>query len=88
METGKPSTIAQEIGTLARIRVLQLAALVFLLSLLTWLYCDHQTFALDADLWWHLKVGDWIVENRAVPHNGILTYTATDRPWVAYSWGY
>ncbi len=43
---------------------------------------------LDLDLWWHLKVGDWIVENRAVPHTGIFSQTAAIRPWVAYSWGY
>jgi hypothetical protein len=43
---------------------------------------------LDLDIWWHLKVGDWIVEHRAVPHTGILSRTAADRPWIAYSWGY
>jgi len=44
--------------------------------------------ATDFDTWWHLKVGDWIVQNSALPHTGILSHTATDRPWVAYSWGY
>jgi hypothetical protein len=43
---------------------------------------------LDLDIWWHLKVGDWIVEHHAVPHTGILSRTAAARPWVAYSWGY
>ena len=43
---------------------------------------------LDLDVWWHLKVGDWIVEYHAVPHTGILSRTAADRPWAAYSWGY
>jgi hypothetical protein len=43
---------------------------------------------LDLDIWWHLKVGDWIVEHRAFPHTGILSRTAADRPWAAYSWGY
>jgi hypothetical protein len=43
---------------------------------------------IDYDLWWHLKVGDWIVEHSAVPHTGILSRTAADHPWVAYSWGY
>jgi len=43
---------------------------------------------LDLDVWWHLKVGDWIVEHRAFPHTGILSRTAADRPWMAYSWGY
>ena len=43
---------------------------------------------IDLDLWWHLKVGDWIVEHMGVPHTGILSRTAAERPWVAYSWGY
>ena len=43
---------------------------------------------LDLDIWWHLKVGDWIVEHLAVPHTGILSRTAANRPWAAYSWGY
>jgi hypothetical protein len=42
----------------------------------------------DPDVWWHLKVGDWIVEHLAVPHNGIFSRVAIDRPWVAYSWGF
>ena len=43
---------------------------------------------LDLDVWWHLSVGDWIVQHRAFPHTGILSRTAADRPWMAYSWGY
>jgi len=43
---------------------------------------------LDFDIWWHLKVGDWIVQNSALPHTGILSRTAANRPWVAYSWVY
>lgn len=42
----------------------------------------------DFDTWWHLKVGDWIIQNSALPHTGILSRTAVARPWVAYSWGY
>lgn len=40
----------------------------------------------DNDLWSHLKTGDWIVEHQAFPHTGILSRTAADRPWRAYSW--
>lgn len=43
---------------------------------------------LDLDIWWHLAAGDWIVQHHAVPHTGILSRTAADRPWMAYSWGY
>ncbi len=43
---------------------------------------------IDPDTFWHLKVGDWIVEHFALPHTGILSRTAASLPWVAYSWGY
>jgi hypothetical protein len=42
----------------------------------------------DNDIWWHLKVGDWIVEHSAVPNTGILSRTAAGRKWMAYSWLY
>jgi hypothetical protein len=42
----------------------------------------------DPDTWWHLKVGDWMIEHMALPHTGILSRSALNRPWVAYSWGY
>lgn len=77
-----------DLRALLRLRVLQLAALACLLVSVGWIalnlkYCVH-----DLDIWWHLKVGDWIVQNLAVPHTGILSRTAANRPWVAYSWGY
>ena len=43
---------------------------------------------IDLDVWWHLKVGDWIIQHAAFPHTGILSRSAADRPWAAYSWGY
>jgi hypothetical protein len=47
-----------------------------------------ETTVRDPDLWWHLKVGDWIVQHHAVPYVGIFSRTAGTRPWIAYSWGY
>jgi len=42
----------------------------------------------DPDVWWHLAVGQWIVQHHAVPHTGILSRTTADSPWMAYSWAY
>jgi len=42
----------------------------------------------DPDVWWHLSVGQWIVQHHAVPHTGILSSTAANLPWMAYSWLY
>ncbi len=41
---------------------------------------------LDSDIWWHLRVGQWVCEHHAVPTNDPLTLYGQDRPWVAYSW--
>ena len=78
----------QELHTLLRIRWLQLCALVVLLTGAGTIALQLKLCVLDLDIWWHLKVGDWIVEHLAVPHTGILSRTAANRPWIAYSWGY
>jgi len=66
----------------------QLSAVVIYLSVVG-INALHSKYAVrDPDLFWHLKVGDWIVEHSALPHTGILSRTAANLPWVAYSWGY
>ena len=67
---------------------MQLLALAVLLAIVAGHSLQLKFCVLDLDIWWHLKVGDWIVEHVAVPHTGILSRTAAGRPWVAYSWGY
>ena len=78
----------QELRGLLRLRVLQLFALAMLLAGVAWRSFQLKFCILDLDIWWHLKVGDWIVQHLSVPHTGILSRTAANRPWVAYSWGY
>lgn len=78
----------QELRGLLQRRLVQIITLASLLSFVAGHALYIKFCVLDLDLWWHLKVGDWIVEHFAVPHNGILSRTAADRPWVAYSWGY
>ena len=71
-----------------RLRALQFAALTALFIVVGEMALRLKYFVLDSDIWWHLKVGDWIVDHFAVPHTGILSRTAANLPWVAYSWGY
>lgn len=77
-----------EIRALLRLRQIQLAALVLLLASIGAIAFQIKLCVLDPDIWWHLKVGDWILDHATVPHTGILSRTAANRPWVAYSWGY
>ena len=73
---------------LLRIRAVQLGALAVFLAAIGGFAFYTKLCVIDNDIWWHLKVGDWIIEHVAVPHTGILSRTAANRPWVAYSWGY
>jgi hypothetical protein len=69
-----------------RFRFLQMPVLAALLAVLTAPTLLPKYSVVDNDLWLHLKVGDWILEHKAFPHTGILSRTAGDRPWMAYSW--
>jgi hypothetical protein len=77
-----------ELRSLLRLRILQLAALASMLALMATIAFASRTTVRDPDIWWHLKVGDWILQNHAVPHIGIFSRTAGSMPWIAYSWGY
>lgn len=81
-------SLVDEVRGLFQRRVVQLLALAVLLSIVAGRSLELKFCVLDLDVWWHLKVGDWIVQHFAVPHTGILSRTAANRPWVAYSWGY
>lgn len=78
----------RDFRNLLRFRPLQLAGIVAFLTFIGGFAFYTKLCIIDNDIWWHLKVGDWIVEHMAVPHTGILSRTAASRPWVAYSWGY
>ena len=82
------STVQQDVRGLLAQRPVQLAALTALLVASGVIALTLKFCVLDLDIWWHLKVGDWMVAHHAVPHTGILSRTAAGRPWIAYSWGY
>jgi hypothetical protein len=42
----------------------------------------------DPDLWWHLRVGEWIVEHGKVPATDPFSAFGEGKKWVAYSWLY
>jgi hypothetical protein len=41
---------------------------------------------LDPDLGWHLKVGEQILADKAVPHQELYNYTLEGRTWVDHEW--
>ncbi len=42
--------------------------------------------AVDPDLWWHLRTGQWIVETGHVPHSDPFSFTRAGHAWVAHEW--
>src|SRR5436190_1872152 len=81
-------TVKQELIGILKFRPVRLAAWVLLVVGVGTECFITKLSVLDLDMWWHLSAGDWIVQHQAFPHTGILSRTAADRPWMAYSWGY
>src|SRR5271166_3674715 len=84
----EPSKSRRKARGLQRLRVLQLFVLSGLLVTLGLVCFNLKFWVLDLDVWWHLRVGEWIVQHHAFPHTGLFSRTAAERPWIAYSWGY
>lgn len=43
---------------------------------------------LDHDLWWHLRTGRLIWEEKAIPQVDRYLFTDFDRPWIDLHWGF
>lgn len=41
----------------------------------------------DPDIWWHLRTGMWILQNHAIPHDGLFSQSVS-LPWVDPNWGF
>ncbi len=42
----------------------------------------------DADMGWHIRTGEWILQHHAVPVTDLFSYTRPDAPWFAWEWGW
>lgn len=42
--------------------------------------------SVDTDTWWHLRAGQWIVENRQIPQVDMFSYTRVGEPWEYPGW--
>ena len=40
------------------------------------------------DFWWHIKVGEWVIENGSVPTTDIFSWygVSNEIPWTAHEW--
>ena len=40
----------------------------------------------DGDVSWHIATGQWILDNRAIPHADPFSFTWAGQPWVPIEW--
>ncbi|HEY7953739.1 MAG TPA: hypothetical protein VII38_00545 [Polyangia bacterium] len=40
----------------------------------------------DSDVWWHLRVGEWIAHHHALPHRDLFSSVNPERPWRSFNW--
>jgi hypothetical protein len=59
--------------------------------LVTWItflavFAMAARISVDTDTWWHLRAGEWILENRAVPQTDPFSYTRLGETWQYPGW--
>ena len=42
----------------------------------------------NGDIWWHLKAGELILENKRIPTENLFTYTNPKSSWIDLHWGF
>ena len=64
--------------TIQRLMVAILFVLIFAMAVRT---------PVDTDTWWHLRVGEYQVQNRTVVGEDLFSHTRLGTPWTNHSWG-
>jgi hypothetical protein len=57
-------------------------------GLLLWTYLSLCFPLYDTDFWWHLKTGEWILQEGTVPQVDLYTFTEFRTPWIDLHWGF
>ena len=65
---------------LQRTRALFLLVIGYITFLIT------LSFHTEFDPYWHIRVGEWIVNNLKVPTTGLFSHTKADAQWTPHSW--
>ena len=55
-------------------------------ALVTGIYVPLRAFAVDPDVWWHIRVGETILATHRWPTADPYSFTAYGSPWIAYEW--
>ena len=65
-----------------------LSDLAFLIPILVLFWCTTGVGWLltDSDTGWHIRTGEWILENGRVPTADIFSFTRAGKAWFAWEW--
>jgi hypothetical protein len=74
----------------ARVLIPSLSDLFFL-AVLVWLFMSSgaagwQGLLADADVGWHIRTGEYILDHHAVPHVDLYSFSKPGAPWYAWEW--
>jgi hypothetical protein len=80
MNSAKPNPVARILPSLTDVAFLMPAALLFLRM-------DGAKRMLgDGDTGWHIRTGEWILNNGSVPRTDLFSFTKSGQPWYAWEW--
>jgi hypothetical protein len=86
IETAERSSIVRSMGGSVFNRTpIRILALLPLLTVAAIYESVHVNAIRSTDVWWHLRIGLWMLQNHTFPHVGLFSQYA-DRPWVASNW--
>lgn len=69
---------------LAKFDLVSKMVIFVLLFMLLFTFVHRGIF--DLDIWLHLKAGEWVLQNKAVPKSDIFSFTIFSKPWIDHSW--
>lgn len=80
-----PRSSTSALHAIASSQLLMWLGLTCLFAALPVFYIKHALLN-DPDIWWHMRTGEWIVQNHRIPHVDPFSASTFGRPWVDYCW--
>src|SRR5579871_5738653 len=63
---------------------------LFFLAIGVWLFLSGGTawqgLLSDADVGWHIRTGEYVLDHHAVPHTDPYSFSKPNAPWYAWEW--
>lgn len=64
----------------------RLVALVVAVLLIPAALGSSETIFRDGDVSWHIAVGEWMLDHRAIPHTDPFSFTVAGKAWMPIEW--